>query len=120
MVMDVPAPFAQTVLLFTRDGLGYADTPLQHALASKYLGLLLAGDLVPAALCFYTEGVHLVAEGSPLLEMLAELERRGARLLVCTTCVEYFGLKGRIRVGTMCGMPDILDAQLRAARVVTV
>jgi hypothetical protein len=118
--MSTPATFARTVLLFTRDGIGSADTPLQHALASKYLGLLQAGDFVPAAICFYTEGVHLVAEGSPLLEPLAELERRGCRLLVCATCLEYFGLKDRVRAGTVCGMPDILDAQLRADRVITV
>ncbi len=117
--MPSSATFASTVLMFTRDGVGSADTPLQQALASKYLGLLLAGDLAPAAACFYTEGVHLVAEGSPLLEALAELERRGTRLLVCATCLEYFGLKNRVRVGTVCGMPDILDAQLRAERVLT-
>ena len=118
--MTVSASFSSTVLLFTRDGVGSADTALQHALAAKYLGLLRAGDLVPAAICFYTEGVHLVVEGSPLLEPLAELGRAGCRLLVCTTCLEYYGLKDRVRVGTMCGMPDILDAQLRAARVITV
>ena len=118
--MNAPASFANTVILFTRDGVGSADTPLQHALASKYLGLLLAGNIVPAAMCFYTEGVHLVAEGSPLLEPLADLERRGCRLLVCATCIEYFGLKERVRAGTVCGMPDILDAQLRAGRVITI
>jgi hypothetical protein len=117
--MSASASFSNTALLFTRDGVGSADTPLQHALASKYLGLLQAGNLVPAAMLFYTEGVHLVAEGSPLLEPLADLERRGCRLLVCTTCVEYFGLKERVRVGTLCGMPDILDAQLRSERVIT-
>ncbi len=116
-----PAPdFKSTVFLFTRDGLGSADLPLQQAVAAKYLGLLLAGTLTPAALCFYTEGVHLAAEGSPLLEPLAELERRGCRLLVCLTCLEYYGLKDLVRVGTICGMPDILDAQLRAERVITV
>jgi hypothetical protein len=116
-----PAPgFESTVFLFTREGLGSADLPLQQAVAAKYLGLLLAGTLTPAALCFYTEGVQLVVEGSPLLEPLAELERRGCRLLVCLTCLEYYGLKERVRVGTICGMPDILAAQLRAERVITV
>ncbi len=117
--MSSDARFANTALLVTRDGLGFAEAPLQQALASKYFGLLLAGDLVPAAIGFYTEGVHLACEGSPVLEALAELERRGCRLLVCTTCLEYFGLKDKLRAGRACGMPDILDAQLRAERVIT-
>ena len=109
-----------TVILVPREGMGSAERELQLALMGKYLGLLLAGGLTPRALCFYTEGVHLAAEGSPLLEPLAELERRGCRLLVCLTCLEYYGLKDLVRVGTICGMPDILDAQLRAERVITV
>jgi hypothetical protein len=118
--MSASPTFASTVLMVPREGFGSADTSLQQALFSKYLGLLLASDLVPAAIGFVTEGVHLVAEGSPVLEPLAALERQGCRLLVCTTCLEYYGLKDRVRVGTVCGMPDILDAQARAERVITV
>jgi len=118
--MSASPSMSTTALMFTRDGLGHAETPLQHAITAKYLGLLIAGNLVPAAILFLTEGVHLVAEGSPVLDPLAELERRGCRLLVCTTCLEYFGLKDAVRVGTICGMPDILDAQLRAERVISV
>jgi hypothetical protein len=111
---------ASTVILVTREGLGSGEPGLQHALVGKYLGLLLAGDLVPQALCFYTEGVHLVCEGSPVLEPLRALEQRGCRLLVCTTCLEFYRLKDQARVGTQCGMPDILNAQIQAAKVITV
>ena len=107
------------MILLTRDGMGSGELELQLALMGKYLGLLLAGDLTPQALCFITEGVHLVCEGSPVLEALSALERRGCRLLVCTTCLEFYGLKDRQRVGTACAMPDILGAQLAAAKVVT-
>lgn len=118
--MNEPVPLSSTVVLVTRDGLGSAEPALQQALFSKYLGLLIAGDLVPAAVCFYTEGVRLATDGSPVLEPLAALERKGCRLLVCTSCLQFYGLQDRLRVGTACGMPDILDAQLRAARVITV
>lgn len=111
--------FASTVLMIPRDGFGSSEPELQHALMAKYLGLLLAGDLAPRALCFVTEGVHLACEGSPVLEELRRLAERGTRLLVCTTCLEFYGLKDRVRAGTACGMPDILNAQLEAEQVVT-
>ena len=41
-------------------------------------------------------------------------------MLVCTTCLEYYRLKDRLRVGTPCGMPDILNAQIQALKVITV
>ncbi len=111
--------FESTVVLLTREGVGHGDPQLQQALLAKYLDLLLARNLVPRALGFYTEGVHLCCEGSPVLEPLRALERRGARLLVCTTCLKFYGIEDRLRVGTACGMPDILDAQVNAEKVVT-
>ena len=118
--MDQQTTFANTVLLVPRDGLGSGEPELQHALFAKYLGLLLAGGLTPAVLCFYTEGVHLVCDGSPVLESLRALEQRGCQLFVCTTCLEFYGLKEQLRVGKACGMPDILSAQIEAAKVITV
>jgi hypothetical protein len=113
-------PLGSTVILITREGLGSGEPELQRALLGKYLALLLAGSLVPQALGFYTEGVSLACEGSPVLESLRALEQRGCRLLVCTTCLEFYGITGRLRVGTACGMPDILNAQVVATKVITV
>jgi hypothetical protein len=117
--MSDDARLTSTVILVPREGMGSAERELQLALMGKYLGLLLAGGLTPRALCFTTEGVHLVCEGSPVLEALRALEQRGCRLLVCTTCLEFYGLKDRQRVGTACAMPDILGAQIEAAKVIT-
>ncbi len=118
--MSDPNAFTSTVLMVTRDGFGSAEPALQHALMGKYLGLLLAGGLVPRAICFVTEGVHLACEGSPVLDELNRLAERGCRLLVCTTCLEFYGLKESVRAGTACGMPDVLNAQLEAAKVISI
>jgi hypothetical protein len=112
--------FAATVLVVARDGFGSAEPALPHALMGKYLGLLLAGGLTPRAVCFVTEGVHLACDGSPVLEELRKLGERGCRLLVCTTCLEFYGLKEKVRAGTACGMPDILNAQLEATKVISI
>ena len=92
---------------------------MQLALMGRYLRLLLAGDLTPRALCFYAGGVRLACDGPPVLEALRALEQRGCRLLVRTTCLEFYGLKDRQRVGTARALPDILSAQLEAAKVMT-
>ena len=53
------------VLLVTRQGMGYGDLSLQQELFAKYLRLLDENQMLPGAICFYTEGVKLVVEGSP-------------------------------------------------------
>ncbi len=108
-----------TVLLFTGNGMGHADAVLGHKLAGKYLDLLGQNGELPAAICFYTEGVKLVVDGSPVLEQLRALEARGVRLIICSTCLEYYHLTDQVRVGIVGGMPDILEAQIKAGKVIS-
>jgi hypothetical protein len=110
---------ASTVLLITGEGMGQADLPLRHKLLRIYLTMLLENDDLPLALCFYTEGVRLVVEGSPVLDELKALEGRGVRLILCQTCLNYFQLADKVRVGIVGGMGDILAAQGKAAKVIT-
>ena len=117
--MSIESSFTNTVILMPREGMGSADAVLQHKLLDTYLNLLLKNGTLPAAICFYTEGVRLVVEGSPHLELLSQLEQKGVRLIVCSTCLNYFGLAEKVRVGIVGGMPDILEAQARASKVIT-
>ena len=117
--MSDNSAFSDVMIMITRDGMGSADLELQHKLLDTYLRLLAESDWLPAAICFYTDGVKLVVEGSPLLERLRGFEQRGVRLIVCSTCLSYFGITDKVRVGIVGGMPDIIEAQGRAAKVIT-
>ncbi len=108
-----------TVILVTNDGMGKADAQLQHTLIAKYFELLAASGDLPNAICFYTDGVKLAAEGSPVLAQLAALEEKGVRLVLCSTCLNHFGLAEKARVGIVGGMGDILEAQVKAEKVIT-
>ncbi len=108
-----------TVIVITRDGMGSAEVDLQRKLLGTYLTLLLESGKLPGAICFYTGGVRAVIEGSPVLDQLRELERRGVHLIICQTCINHFSLADRVRVGLVGGMGDILAAQSAAAKVIT-
>ena len=108
-----------TVILITNNGIGKADKKLQQLLAGKYLELLAQNGSLPAAICFYTEGVRLVCEGSPVIAQLRELESQGVRLIVCSTCLNYFGLTEKLQVGIVGGIGDIIEAQTKAEKVIT-
>ncbi len=113
------AGLSDATILITRDGIGSADEALQRKLLDTYLRLLMENGSLPAAICFYTDGVKLVVEGSPFLEPLSQLEHRGVRLISCSTCLNYFGLVEKVRVGVVGSMADILEAQSRAGKVIT-
>jgi hypothetical protein len=108
------------VLLVTRQGMGYGDLSLQQELFAKYLRLLDENQMLPGAICFYTEGVKLVVEGSPVLEHLQSLADRGVVLLICQTCLNHYGLLDKVKVGSVGGMPAIVAAQWAATKVITI
>ncbi|MGB7875358.1 MAG: DsrE family protein [Anaerolineales bacterium] len=108
-----------TIVLITNNGMGKADETLQHKLIGKYLELIQQNNSLPNAICFYTDGVKLVVEGSPVLKQLKTLEEAGVRLIVCSTCLEYFDLIDKVQVGIVGGMGDIIEAQLKAEKVIT-
>ena len=109
-----------TIVLVTRNGMGNAADELQLILFRKYLELLLQNESLPSAFCFYTDGVKLVCEGSAATDVLRRLENQGVRLIVCSTCLNYFGLTDKLQVGIVGGMGDILEAQTKAAKVITI
>lgn len=112
-------PDSETVLLITRHGMGDAEPELQQKLITTYFKLLDESNIRPAAICFYTQGVKLVVEGSPILESLKALEAKGVHLILCSTCLNYYQLADKVQVGIVGGMTDILEAQRRASKVIT-
>jgi intracellular sulfur oxidation DsrE/DsrF family protein len=108
-----------TVILVTNYGMGKADEKLQLMLIAKYFDLLLQNENLPAAICFYTDGVKLVCEGSPVLNQLRALEENQVRLICCSTCLNYFELTDKVNVGIVGGMGDIIEAQTRAEKVIS-
>lgn len=112
--------FSETTILVTRNGMGDADPELQEKLISTYFRLLDENEILPAVICFYAEGVKLVVEGSPVLESLRSLESKGVRLVLCNTCLNFYGLVDQVAVGVIGGMGDMIEAQVKAAKVVTI
>lgn len=109
-----------TVILINKDGMGQAESGLQHKVLRTYLTLLLENGALPGAICLYTAGVKLVCEGSPVLEQLVELEERGVHLIVCLTCLKHYELESQVKVGVVGGMADIIAAQWQADKVITI
>jgi hypothetical protein len=113
-------PDSETVILVTRNGMGEAESALQQKLVSTYFKLLDENNILPAPICFYTDGVRLAVDGSPVLDSLKSLEAKGVRLVLCSTCLGYFNLNGQVRVGIVGGMTDILEAMRRADKVISI
>jgi intracellular sulfur oxidation DsrE/DsrF family protein len=111
------------VLLVTQEGLGHVDPtdkPFGLEMFDRFLHSLEPLPAKPLAICFYTDGVKLLCQGSPALLGLRILQGQGVRLLACRTCLEHFGLIDKVAVGEVGGMNDIVRLLTEADSVLTV
>ncbi len=110
----------KTVFLFTTYGMGQTDdAELKLKLAQKFLALLADANPLPAQICFYTDGVRLCVLGSPALPELHALAAKGVELVLCSTCLDTFGLRSQVAVGVVGGMGDIIAAMTGADNAVS-
>lgn len=113
----------RTVILVTRPGLGTtlpADADFGLEMLDKFFHTLERLADKPLAICFYTEGVKVLEQGSPVVLGLKLLESLGVSIVACQSCVNRYGLQDRIAVGRIGGMPDIVQLMNQADKVITI
>lgn len=95
------------VLFLTADSMGRGDETLGRLLLQNYLTLAVEMDNVPKVICCVNSGVKTVAPDHPCAQHMQALEAKGARILLCGTCLQYFCIEDRITAGTVSNMLEI-------------
>jgi selenium metabolism protein YedF len=104
-------------ILIQSEVLGRGNDELGKLLMANFLRLLGESRDKPAALVFWNTGVRLVCEGSWALAHLKKLEEQGVEILACTTCLEYFELTDKIKVGKPTTMLKSVHSMLSSDMV---
>ena len=96
---------------------GRGNDVLGTVLMKSFIHTLKEISPRPWRIIFINEGVKLAAEGSDLLNPLAELEQSGVEILSCGTCLDFFNLKEKLRAGEVTNMYEIVSSLAAAASV---
>jgi selenium metabolism protein YedF len=107
-----------TVVLIPSEGMGRGDEELGGILLRSFLHTLNEVEPLPDTIIFLNAGVKLTVEGSPVLEDLEALGKRGVGILACGTCLGHLGLKDKLAVGEVSNMYSIAETLLAAGNVV--
>jgi len=97
------------VLLIGSEGIGRGDDILGFEILVNLLNTLVNREDRPYAIIFWNVSVKLLAEGSPLIPYLKALEDKGLKLLAGQLCVNELELSGKMAVGKIATMNEILD-----------
>ena len=111
----------EKILVFiAADVIGTGDDELGASLMYNFLVTLkeLGPDLWRIILV--NGGVKLAVPGNKCMEELRKLEESGISLLVCGTCLEFFGLTGQQGVGQVTNMLDVVTSFQLATKTIRV
>ena len=108
------------VILITSDRLGTGDEELGKILMKSFLNTLWDYKIKPSKVLFINRGVMLATEGSEVLETLELLEKEGVEIFSCGTCLAFYAIKEKLRVGKVTNMPFTVDSLLTASKVITI
>jgi len=109
-----------TAVFIGKDHVGEGAPELGYNLLKMALYTLSQADDVPAYVLFMNGGVKLPAGDDPqVLDSIKALAAKGSEVLVCGTCLSYYGLTDKLKAGTVSNMYDILGSMRKAAKVVT-
>jgi selenium metabolism protein YedF len=109
----------QTIFLITSSTLGQGSEELGKILMRSFMYSLQELGYLPSKMLFFNSGVFLTTEGSPVLDELNQLVEKGVEIFSCGTCLDYYQLKDKLKVGNVTNMYDTVENISSAAKCIT-
>ena len=111
---------AGTVIFFSSDLVGTGDPELGGALMKAFLFTCAEGEVTPETLIFMNSGVRLVTDNEETAASVKRLEERGASVVACGTCLDFYGLKESLKAGRVGNMYEIHSILAGAGHLISI
>lgn len=112
----------QKMMLIKHDKVGEGE--LGGILINGFLKVLPQCEVLPQKILFINRGVLLTTdnnevENSEIVEALKELEKMGVEIYSCGSCLSYFALTERLKVGMIGNSLEAMQNMLYADSLIT-
>lgn len=111
-------PTGNTVVVISSDKMGNGNDELGKVLIKGCIFAITQLEELPKKMIFYNGGAKITCEGSDSLEDLKNLENQGVEIVTCGTCLDYYGLKEKLAVGSVTNMYDIVESMQKAGKII--
>ena len=117
-VSCIPDARDNMIVVVNSDRMGSGNDELGKVLIKGFLYAVTQLDKLPKTMLFYNGGATLTCEGSDSLEDLKSLEAQGVNIMTCGTCLDYYGIKEKLAVGSVTNMYVIAETMAEADKIV--
>lgn len=105
-------------VFFNKESVGTGNDELGFNLAKMMLYTLTQTDNVPAYVLMMNGGAKLACNEECAAHLNALIDK-GTTVMVCGTCLNYFGIADQCKAGIVSNMYDILTAMQQVSKVIT-
>jgi selenium metabolism protein YedF len=116
--LEVSCAAGPLVIAISSDRMGRGNDELGYVLIRSFIHTIMSLEPLPQTVLFYNTGVKLTVRDSEVIDDLKEVEKKGVAILVCGTCLNYFGISKDLSVGVISNMYDIASTMAGAGRLV--
>ncbi|MBC2576672.1 sulfurtransferase-like selenium metabolism protein YedF [Peptostreptococcus canis] len=108
------------VIAIMSDKMGNGNDELGRVLIKGFLFALTESNPLPKAILFLNGGVELTTKNEATVEHVKKLEELGVEILSCGTCLDYYGLKEELKVGSITNMYTIVENMKSSSKLITI
>ena len=107
-----PMSYGNRVILMTKDYLGEGSEELGRNLMKTFWVCMVEADIKPSKIYFINSSVKMVTNDSVHLENIKKLADAGVEIAACGICLDFYGVKENVGVGSITNMYAITDSIL--------
>jgi selenium metabolism protein YedF len=111
---------SDTCIFISSDKMGNGNDELGHVLMKGYIYALTESKPYPKSIMFVNSAIKLTTENEATIENLKVLESAGVEILSCGTCLDYYGLKEALKVGTVTNMYTIVENMNSSSKTISI
>lgn len=111
---------ADTCIFINSDKMGTGNDELGQVLIKGYIYTLTESKPYPKSILFVNSGIKLTTENEATVENLKILQDAGVEILSCGTCLDYYGLKEELKVGTVTNMYTIVETMNNSSKTISI
>ena len=107
-------------IFISSNKMGNGNDELGEVLMKGFIYTLTESKPYPRSIILVNSGVKLSTENDDTVGNLKILEDSGVEVLSCGTCLDYYGLKESLKVGSITNMYTIVDIMKNSSQTISI
>ena len=107
-------------IFISSDKIGNGNDELGAVLMKGFIYTLTESKPYPKSILLDNSGVKLTTENYDTVGNLKILEEAGVEILSCGTCLDYYGLKESLKLGSVTNMYTIVDIMKNSLQTISI